>query len=225
MNNKLSYPRKMALESPTTLGTVIHAIVIDQYGEEAYGWDPMTVYLELRDDFAAETCSEVMDRWCAIQILMTTDAFYSRLDAFLNICNTLASGSPAFDVFNPVTPEEAAWGVAEAALNRESLPFAHAVKKYVRASLKDEGYTEDSFPPIFAEIFAKAPSADDTRDAIEETKSAEPGLAEIGNNENLDAYIADQMRDMVSQFNAIPDLAALDGIIAERGFDEAMKHT
>lgn len=229
MLEKLSYPRKTALETPATLATVIHAIVIDKYGEKAYQWEPITVFLELKDDFSADTCPEAMDRWCAIQTVMTTDAFYTRLDAFLNICNTLASGSPAFDVFNPVTPEEAAWGVAEVALNRESLPFSYAIKKYLRTALAEEGYSKGNLPPIFNEVFSNTVDEKDTRGTSSDiqtsttgTKAAKQGLAVIGNNENIDMFINGMMDDISSQFDRIPDLSRVDDLLTDHGLDRAM---
>ena len=50
----LTYPRQQALQNPETLATVVHAILRQQYGEEVYDWDPVTVYLECQADFAAD---------------------------------------------------------------------------------------------------------------------------------------------------------------------------
>ncbi len=209
----LSYPRQQALQSPETLATVIHTILREQYGEEVYDWDPVTVYLETQADFRADMCSEAIDRWCAIQVVMTSDAFFKRLDAFLGICNTIADGQPFFGTFDPVTVEEAAWTIAEVAFNRELLPFSYAIKQYLRTILKQEGYTESTYPAIFAEVFDKQPDGDTVR----------AGLAAVNNNTNLDTYLDDQIADMVSQFNRIPDLKGMDDIILRRGLEEALQ--
>ena len=207
------YPRQRALESPKTFATVVHAIVIDKYGEQAYKWDPSTIYLELRDDFNADTCPEVMDRWSAIQVIMTTDAFFRRVDAFMGICNTLAEGEPFFSVFNPVSLEEIAWTVTEVSLNRELLPFSYAVKKYIRTILSQSGYGENDYPYVFEEVFAKKPSSDSVRE----------GIGVHANNANIDAMIREQIEDMEYQFNSIPDLKRLDDSILDVGFEEAME--
>lgn len=211
----LVYPRQQALQSPETFATVAHAIIRDQYGEQVYDWDPATVYLELQADFRADTCTEVIDRWSAMQVIMTTDAFFKRLDAFMAICNTLADGAPFFSAFNPVTTEEAAWGIVEVALNRELLPFSYAIKKYLRETLKLDGFSETSYPAVFQEVFDGKPSADDIRD----------GLGASANKDNIGLFVDEQLGDLVSQFDRIPDMRALDGIIMERGFEEAMKST
>ena len=212
MDDKLVYPRQQALQSTETLATVVHAIIVDKYGEEAYDWDPVTVFLEAKDDFNAEMSSQVMDRWCAMQVVMTSDAFFKRVDAFLNICNTLADGSPAFSSFNPVTAEEAAWAISEVALNREMLPFSYAVKKYLKMTLEEYGYSEKRYPKVFEEVFGRQPSSADFRE----------GLATVGNDSNIELFISEQFGDMVSQFNKIPDLKTMDNLILQRGLEEAM---
>lgn len=216
MGDKLTYPRKLALESPQTLATVVHAIVLDQYGQAAYDWDPLTVALELREDFQAEICTEAMDRWCAIQAVMGSDAFFKRLDVFMNVCNTLASGSPAFEVFDPVTSEEAAWAVAEVAMNRDVLPFGYSIRQYMRQQLSADGFDVDAgdLPPVFAEMFERNP--DEGR-----IRSAFTGLASDGNASNIEKYLLEQMLDMDVQFNRIPDLSRVDDILRDADNDVA----
>lgn len=219
MADKLTYPRKTALESPQTLATVVHAIVLDQYGEPAYDWDPVTVAMELKADFQADICTPAMDRWCAMQIVMGSDAFFKRLDAFLNVCNTLASGSPAFEVFDPVTSEEAAWAVAEVAMNRDMLPFSYSIQQYMRQQLEADGFDPSSgdLPPIFAEMFERRP--DEGR-----IRSSFAGAAADLNDRNITGYLLEQMMDMDVQFNRIPDLSRIDDLLQEgKDVDEALE--
>ena len=208
MDIEARYEKKHALETSQTLATVVHAIVRKQYGEEAYGWDPVTVYLELKDDFSADTESSVMDRWSAMSVIMTSDAFFKRLDAFMSISNTLASGTPFFGVFDPVTTEEAAWAITEVALNRELLPFSKDVKQYLKKILADDGYDEGSMPEIFKEVLEGASSKE---------------IKEIITNENkevVEGYIDEQLGALAYQFDAIPDLKDLDELVMQRTLNE-----
>ncbi len=210
MNGKLTYPRKTALESPETLATVIHAIMLDQYGEQAYGWDPVTCSMELADDFRAEVCTPAMDRWCAMQVVMGSDAFFKRLDAFLNVCNTLASGAPSFLMFDPVTSEEAAWAVAEVAMNRDVLPFSYPIRQYMRQQLEADGFDPSAgdLPAVFAEMFERRP--DEGR-----IRSSFTGAAADANAGNIERYLMEQMFDMDVQFNRIPDLKRVDDLLQD----------
>ena len=205
-----THMRKEALESPQTLATVIHAIVREQYGEEAYTWDPLTVYLETTDDFRADMAAQAVDRWSAMQVIMLTDAFFKRLDAFLGICNTLAVGAPFFQFFDPVTTEEAAWAVTEVSLNRELLPFSYPIKRYLKIILKEDGYAEGDYPDVFEEVFRKAPSSEALRGT----------LRGLSNRDNTERFVDDQLRDLVVQFNRIPGLQEVDNIILQRSLDE-----
>lgn len=205
-----SYSKKAALESPETLATVIHAIIKDKYGEEAYDWDPVTMYLELKDDFKADVNPEALDRWNAMQIVMSTGAFFERLDAFLSICNTLSSGVPFFQVFDPVTVEEAAWAITEVSLNRELKPFSYPIRQFLKMILKRDGYTPSTWPSVFSEVFQDKPSAEDIREE----------LGALENRDKVEGYVDEQLKDLVYQFNQIPSLKELDDILLRKSMDE-----
>ena len=202
-----NYAVRELLQSPTTMATVAHAIFRKKYGADAYAWDITTLYMEVQDDFKVEMDSHVGERFSAIQVLMTTDAFFTRLDAFLSVCSTFSSGDPCFQVFDPVTVEEAAWGISEASLNRELLPFSPAIQTYIKQVLEQDGYTHDA-PDIFD--FVTDPSKDKT--ALREF------LLKLHTNENrsnVEAYVDEQLRDIVVQMNRIPDLAKVDDLLLQ----------
>ena len=204
--------KQSALQTSETLATVVHAIVRKQYGEEFYPWDPATLFLEIQSDFHIDMDTTAMDRLSAMQLVMVNDAFFKRLDAFMGVCNTLSSGEPFFQVFDPVTTEEAAWAVTEVSLNRELLPFSYPIRKYMRMILEQDGYDPMNYPEVFQEIMGKNPKAEDVRRII--------GPSANANQDNIDAYIDEQLKDMTYQFNKLPDLKDLDDIILQRSMDE-----
>lgn len=205
--------RQGLLQSSETFGTTVHAILLDRFGQEIYSWEPVTVALECKAEFECEPCTTVMDRWCAIQVAMVSDAFFRRLDAFLGVCNTLASGEPYADVFDPVTVEEAAWGVAEIGLNRDFLPFSPTIRSYIRKVSAGDGYNERAFHPIFDQVFDNTPDDQAVRNSI----------AALGNTMNIDRYIRDNIGDMASQFDMIPDLKNVDNDIIRKGLHKALR--
>ena len=205
--------RQHLLQSNQTLGTVVHAILLDRFGQEIYGWEPVTVALECKAEFGCEPSTTVIDRWCAIQVAMVSDAFFRRIDAFLSVCNTLASGEPYADVFDPVTTEEAAWGVAEISLNRDFLPFSPTIKSYVRTVLKQDGFSNDEFPKIFEQMFDRTPD----EHAVSEN------LAVLGNGANIDAYLRGNVVDLLAQLNRLPDLKEVDLDTLRKGLDYILR--
>ena len=191
------------LQSPQTLATVVHTILRGKYGEDAYEWDLASTFMQVQEDFKVEMASPVVNRWGAIQVVMTTDGFFKRPDAFLAICNTLTTGNPFFDVFNPVTVEEAAWGISEVSLNREMLPFSYSVRKYIKLLFEPNGYSMIGYPDVF-------------KAALEDPENVRAELTELKDNPNndvLEEYIEDQLRDMASQFDKVRSIANVDDII------------
>ena len=188
-----------ALQNPDTLATTVHAIMMAQYGPESYLWDPVCTLMELKADFGVDVESSVIDRFAAMSIVMLSDAFFKRMDSFLGVCNTFANGQPYFQVFDPVTTEEAAWSLVEVALNRELLPFGYPVRKYLRLILKQDGYqTDEDIPDIFSEALEINPSSIDLKREL---------VNPVGRTA-LETYVLEQVQEVQAQLQAIPALAA-----------------
>ena len=202
--------KRMALENPETCATVLISILLQDFGEIFLSWDPTTIWLEARDEYGAEMPAPSTDKLAAMQVVMTSDVFFRRFDAFSGICNTLASGAPFFSAFDPVTTEEASWAITEISLNRELLPFSYPIKKYLRIILKADGYNENEYPTPFDEVFGIKPASRDIRKS----------LASLENSDNVEHFINENLADLVAQFNKIPSLNTLDDIILHRNLDE-----
>ena len=205
--------RQELLQSPYTMATVVHAIVRDKYGDEAYFWDPLTVALELKADFSVDTSPEVMDRWSAMQVVMTGDSFFNRIDSFLAVCNAFSSGDPFFGTFDPVTVEEAAWGVAEVGMNRDMLPFSPTIKSYCRTILAEDGYGKGNYPAVFDIVF-------DDNTTLKDVKE---GLVSKENGAALRGYLLEQVDDIAKQFDSLKDLKNVDNELLKKGLVAALK--
>jgi hypothetical protein len=209
MSKEQRTAKAAALQSPETFAVVLYALLNEQYGDDWLYWDPTTIFMELRDDFGGEPSSESMDRIAAVQVLMTGGAFFEKLDAFLGLSNTLASGTPAFSVFDPGTVPEAAWALAEASFIREFLPFSAGIQAYIKTSLEVDGYKDD-YPDIFDPVLgAERPDADAVR---------EEAVAYLHNKskEELDGYMNEQLEAMVYQFNELGMGHQLGAILKEK---------
>lgn len=189
-----------ALETPETMSTLLYVLIRNAYGDDAFTWDPTTLYLDLREDFHVEPKAEVMDRLSAIQVLVTTDAFFTRPDAFINICNTITDGTPSFSLFDTATVEECAWALVEVSLIRDLLQFSLPVRNYMKHILRQDGYDESNPPDIFAEVFTSSPEGSDVVDAAQAADKTE-------NAEILEEFINEQMQALVHQFNEIPGMS------------------
>jgi hypothetical protein len=194
---------KSALQNPETSATLLNAILTRQYGEEWLAWEPLTVYLEIKSDYRVDPPSELLDRIAAIQIIMTSDAFFKRLDAFIAICTTLSTGDPSFAAFDPASVEECAWGIAEVGLLREPLPFSYAIQQYLKQLLGDDGYTSMNYPETIKTAFDSTPTSLE----IKQT------LAGDHNKGVVEQYVNENLKDLIYQFNQIPSMSNIDDFI------------
>jgi hypothetical protein len=187
------YDIKQLLQSRETFGTTLHAALLAKYGPEIYVWEPETITLEVLDDYGVEIPSYGFNRWAAIQTIMTTDAFFRRVDAFMAVCNSLTSGEPYFTTFDPLTTEEIVWGITEAALNRELLPFSRAVKAFIKLTATTEGFSGGNAPEVIKNVL----SDKDVREDIAETYRTD-------NNDILEEFIDEQMGALAFQLDQLP---------------------
>lgn len=195
--------------------TVLLAMLLSKYGEQALDWDPLTIRLEIQDDFRVEPASEVMNKICAMQIVMSSSDFFERIDTFINVCNSLAEGDPFFEVFTPLEPEEIAYAIATVALNRDMLPFNPTIKRYVKEVLKADGFTEDNYPEIFAPIFGKETSSQEIRHTVAKVM-LEPTAADL-NRQNINDMLTKNVGVLLRQFNELPGLTKIDDTVLSQG--------
>lgn len=207
-------------QNPEASATVLNAMLISKYGEEALDWDPLTIRLEIQDDFKVSPADEVMNKICAMQIVMTSADFFERIDTFINVCNTLSEGDPFFEVFTPLESEEIAFALATVAMNRDMLPFNPTIRRYVKEVLKADGFSEDDFPEIFSAVFGKNPSAKEVRHTVAEIM-LEPTAAEL-NKKNIADMLTSNVGVMIRQFNELPGLTEVDSYVLEQGLLTAL---
>lgn len=209
---------KTAFESTATEAVVLNELMMKLYGEEWLDWDPLTVYMQLRDDYNCEPSSESMDRLSALQVLQLGAEFFTSLDAFLAVCNSFNTGSPSFSVFNPITAAEAAWAVTEASLIRDLLPFNYSIRKYVETISKSEGLDldEDSMAVLEHIVSAADPSSNVVRDLYAEAAGA---IADI---RGMNDYVDDQLHDAATQFHKLGMDGELNKLMNIKDMEDAL---
>ena len=212
-------------ENPEADATVLNAMVLSKYGEDALEWDPITIQMEIQDDFGVTPASECMDKICAMQIVMGTGDFFQRVDAFRNIVNTIANGQPFFQTFTPLQAEEIALAIATVGMNRDMIPFAPAVQELVRLSLKGDGYSEEQFPPILSCVFDRKSDEKAVReqltDLVGRPETELPTAAE-NNMMNIDAMLKRRIVICLHQLDSLPGLTSVDDTILEKGVLRAL---
>lgn len=135
------------LSNEDTFGTTLLVIVIDRYGTEALSWAPLTLRMELEEDFGTKMPDPVFNRLMAAISVVTTDDFYKRLPVFVYLCNTLAGADTDPDEFDPADSKECAWGMTEAMLlsppgQDDPEPYTDEIRHYLGYILDEEGIRE-----------------------------------------------------------------------------------
>jgi hypothetical protein len=212
-------------QNPEADATTLNAMVLSKYGEEALDWDPLTIQMEIQDDFGVAPAREAMDKICAMQVVMGSDAFFTRVDSFRNVVNAIANGDPFFQIFTPLQAEEIAIALATVGMNRDLLPFSYPVQQLVKLSLKGDGYSDEEFPPIFSCVFDKRPSDKNVRERLTDLlgRDGKP-LPTAGENNiaNIDAMLRRQVVICLHQLDSLPGLTLVDNSVLEKGVLRAL---
>ena len=172
------HPAAEWLESEQTFTTVIMAILLDQYGAEYLDWDPLTVTLQVRDDFGLEPTDALTDRINAGSALFKSNLFHLSLEAFSSICNVLNFGVTSSMVMLPADVDDILWCVTEARLLEGELyketPFSHNISRFVGFQLSQEGIEN---PPMVLE-FAEFDEIEQ-ENLYENMSTADPVMAKL----------------------------------------------
>lgn len=198
------------LTNEHTLATPLLVLCVDRFGTEFFDWEPVTFEVEARAQFGIELPDANRDKVWALVSALTSDSFYKSLEAFIPTCNALNGSIANFDDYDPVTGDEAAWGITEVILNdppTESLDklFSHEIRHYVGLTLKSEGVTT---PPRVL-----VPFTEYDRDPEEEAGATigpdEGFLAMNAQRQKEEAagitdYVHSRMMLMMAQLKALP---------------------
>ncbi len=192
---KLRSPAARLLADQDSLTTPLITLLIDHYGGELLSWHPLTIDLEVKDDFGVLLPRRNLDKIMAGICLLTSDDFYRRLPRFIQLCNILSGDIFEPGLFDWADSYECAWGITEAALlsppeEKDPEPFDEEILAYLGFALRQDGISR---PPDVLQI-AKL------------DYDAEAGLAELTDDPvlyesawQLQDAKSQEIRDMLSR--------------------------
>jgi hypothetical protein len=133
---------KEALEKDDLFITTAMAVMYGTYGAEFLEWDPLTINLNIIDDFKITPTQELKDKIQAGVTIITTDMFYRSLETFFVISNLSSNEGYSTEMLIPPELDEVAWACVEAKLldsEYESMEFSGDISRYVGFLLDREG--------------------------------------------------------------------------------------
>jgi len=215
------------LTNEDMLATPLLVLCVDQLGTEFFDWEPESFDTEIRTRFGAEMPTPNRDKIWALVAILTTDLFYKSLETFIPTCNSLNGSEADFDDYDPVTGEEAAWGITEAGLieppeegEAPGAKFSHEIKRYVGLTLQSEGVTA---PPVFLKPYVEY-DVDPEEDAGLNIGPDEHMLAMYAKRQQaeraeIEAYVRGRLEDLVAQLRLLPlrhgDTAKVSEFVAQ----------
>lgn len=197
---------KQIFENKESYATVLMALIIDNYTMEALEWDPITMRAELSEDFNINLPDINSDKISAMTGLLTTDTFYNDWLVFNNTCEVFDSDPFDARILDIITPEQMAWGIAEAALNEdpEDMPkFAQEVLIFQGKVLEEHGITK--VPPILKGA-VMSPDAGFVGDEFDEDPEMFLGIYEKQKSDMdyITEYVKSNLNELISQINLAP---------------------
>ena len=84
------------------------------------------------------------------------------------------------------------------------LPFSYAIKGFIKQVLDEDGYTETNMPATIKIAFDPTPTSLEVKQTM---------LAGDLNKTNVEQYVDENLKDLISQFNQIPSMSKIDDYI------------
>jgi hypothetical protein len=154
-----------------TFGTVLVGIILKAYGAAALNWDPLTLRVQIGEDFGAEVARVPYSKMMALINVMTTDTVYNSVPVFDTTVNSLA-GSPGNQMDGVPGADDVAWAVAEITMADPDAPkdrgrqtlWSPDIAGYVGMVLDHEGISGEPKVLAWARRRGQKVASDHTQD-------------------------------------------------------------
>jgi hypothetical protein len=176
---------------------------------DVMNWDPETITAEIKTKTGATISSDNMDRLMGLCMALTTNQFYTDVNAFIQICNALSGAGVDFKTFDPATVSEMAWAVSEVLMNDrpdvdlEEL-FSPEIRTYVGMQADEEGLS--ALPKILS--WGEIPKSAAANFESAATYGADMFSAVWGSQQAkvaaVEGAVAEKLTAMKTQINSLP---------------------
>lgn len=184
-----------------------------------FDWEPRTLDLEIKQDWGIDVPQVNKDKVWALVTELTTNLFYSSLDAFTHTCNSLNGSGADFENYDFATVQEMCWALAEVQLldpPEESDQFNPEIVSYMSERLRMEAFER---VPKILKSYVELPDQDENisnvlqEDGIEAKTFWDRQMREVL---SIDQYIRERLHKLFVDLSSLP---------LENGDSEEMKAT
>jgi hypothetical protein len=203
--NKRPFIRQLI--DPESIGSVLLIGLLDEYGSEMFDWEPRTLDLEVKHDWGVSIPQVNKDKVWALVTELTTKLFYSSLDAFTHICNSLNGSGADFENFDFATVQEMCWALAEVQLldpPEEGDQFNPEILSYMSERLRVEAFER---VPKILKPYVTLPDRDENianilqEDGVEAKTFWDRQMREVL---SIDQYVREQLHKLFVDLAGLP---------------------
>lgn len=211
---QLQYPRNelasKMMANEDTFATTLLAICLDRYGTDIFDWDVRTTNITLAEDFGEPPPRVNLDKIQALILVHTTNLVFKSLEAFTHVCNVFSGSEANFQHWDPLTPEEALWGLYEIMLHsgidreagEEPEEFNEEIRQYLGVVARNAGLID---PPDLLRIA----DMQDAHDRVDEWQEDPVFVKAIHDNDKargdeLMLFLADRIEALANELHHAP---------------------
>lgn len=194
---------------PQMFGTSLITLFVDTYGTEGFGWDPVTIQLDIEQDFGVDIPAVNFDRLLTAINLHNTNTFFTSVPDFLRTCVVLSGHQVSPQVMILPDAADLAWGITEALLiappdDEDENPFVPEITAYMGHVLDSEGIIN---PP---DVLRLATRDRELTDRVNYEYSEDPEMfsainkMEGSKTDDINTVIKGRMQALVMQLQTLP---------------------
>jgi hypothetical protein len=130
--------------NPSSFGMTLLTIFLDTFGMEAAQWDPLTIQMEVEQEFNVELPPSNYDKLLTAISILTTNSFYVSVPDFSRACVVLSGHHPTPNLLILPDCADIAWGITEGVLimpppEDHQNPFSPEITTFIGYCLDSEG--------------------------------------------------------------------------------------
>jgi hypothetical protein len=195
------------LIDPESIGSVLLIGLLDEYGSEMFTWEPQTLDLEIKHDWGVTVPQVNKDKVWALVTELTTNLFYSSLDAFTHICNALNGSGADFENYDFATVQEMCWTLAEVQLldpPDEGEQFNPEILSYMAERLRTEAFER---VPKILKPYVELPDRDENiANVLQESGVEAKAFWDRQMREvlSIDQYVRERLHKLFVDLSSLP---------------------
>lgn len=194
------------LKQDDTFATTLLILLLDNYGTELLDWHPLTIWMELYEDFGVTPSRTTQDKILAAITAITSDTFFRDPLAFIHITDALSGEGVDFEQLLPPDPEAIAWAITEVlAMNgHPGVEFTAEIRRLIGVALQENGvYT----PP---DVLKLADYPKETTDNISQNVDPDPAMYAAHyrrgqeSSDQITQHVKSRLNALVAELDRVP---------------------